>query len=487
MKEFLEYQKEISNLQYTINLLLWELKITAPKDSQSDLVDLIAHFQRMVFELQTNNHYGELLNEIISCDEFNDLKEPEKRYIKNLLRHYEEYKKVPVDFYEEYNKIINESNIAWREAKESNNYDLFKPHLKRVIEITKQYYSYIDSKNSNLYDVMLNKYEIGTKSENLDKLFDELKEEILPLIPENNVETTKLNYNYTKQELIECAKFLLDYIGFDLKKGIIDIYPHGFTEKMNPNDIRITFRETTDPIDFVTTVIHEGGHGIFEQNISPNLSKYENTVIDNLYALHESQSRFYENILGRNKNFWIPIYDKLKQMLHLQIDIDEFIKLLNTPQCSIERVSADELTYCMHIIMRYEIEKMIFNEQLDISQLPKIWNQKTLEYLKVEVKNDAEGLMQDVHWSEGNFGYFPSYLLGAIYDGILLEIIEKELGNIDDILKDGKIKEITQYLIENIYVNGGAYTSFEIFNKLYGKEITAKPLIKYFKNKYSKN
>lgn len=187
---------------------------------------------------------------------------------------------------------------------------------------------------------------------------------------------------------------------------------------MNCNDIRIAFRRTTDPIDFVTTIIHEGGHGIFEQNIAPKLSKFENTTISDLYALHESQSRFFENMLGRNKNFWVPIYDKIKELLHLDIEIDEFVKLLNTPQCGVNRIVADELTYCMHIILRYEIEKMIFNEQIDISQLSKIWNQKTLEYLNVEVKNDAEGLMQDVHWSEVSFGYFPSYLLGANYDGI---------------------------------------------------------------------
>ncbi len=486
MKEFFKYQQEIANLQYTINLLQWELKISAPKDSKENLVELISYHQTKLFELQTSEYYGKLLNFAIASEEFKQLSETEKRYINILKRHYDNYKKIPVEFYSEYAKLKNISNLAWSEAKEKGDYNLFKPYLDKIIKMTIQYYSYLSDKKDNLYDVMLNEYEIGTNSQLIDRLFLELKEGILPLIPKNNDSVKIISYNYTDEELIKCAEFLLNYIGFDLNKGMVGIYPHGYTEKMNCNDIRIAFRRTTDPIDFVTTIIHEGGHGIFEQNIDSKLSKFENTTVSDLYALHESQSRFFENMLGRNKNFWIPIYDKVKELLHLDIEIDEFVKLLNTPQCGVNRIVADELTYCMHIILRYEIEKMIFNEQINISQLPKIWNQKTLEYLNVLVKNDKEGLMQDVHWSEGSFGYFPSYLLGAIYDGILLEIINDELGNIDELLKEGRVKEITKYLIDNIYVNGGAYTSFEIFDKIWGKEITAQPLIKYFNKKHKK-
>lgn len=283
------------------------------------------------------------------------------------------------------------------------------------------------------------------------------------------------------------CKLFLNYIGFDLNKGTLGIYPHGYTEKMSKNDIRIAFSYTNNPIDFVTTIIHEGGHALFEQNISPNLAKYENVTVENLCALHESQSRFYENFLGRNKNFWIPIYDDIKNILNLNYTLDEFVSLLNTPKCNPIRTSADELTYCMHIILRYEIERDIFNGKIKVSELPEIWNQKTKEYLNIEVQNDSEGLMQDVHWSEGDFGYFPSYLLGSIYDGMFFETIQKQLGSVDELLKNGKIKEITDFLIKKIYINGGAYTSLEIINKLCGKEISVKPLINYFNNKYSKN
>lgn len=487
MDNFLKYQNEIASIQYTINLLLWELKINAPKDSEKDLIDLISYHKKNLFSMQTSIQYGNLLKAAMESLEYQTLSEEEKRYIQNLLRHYEKNKKVPTDFYEEYSKMKATANVVWRRAKEKNNYKLFEPYLRKIIELTKKYYKYIYPNIDNLYDAMLNEYEIGIGSELIDKLFSDLKNWIIHLIPFEESNDDQLNFDFTEQQLMDCANYLLDYIGFDLNKGTIGIYPHGYTEKMNKNDIRIAFRYTNDPIDFVTTIIHEGGHGIFEQNISPKLSKYENITIDNLYALHESQSRFYENMLGRNKNFWIPIYDDIKKILNLNYSLDEFVSLLNKPKCNPIRIMSDELTYCMHIILRYEIERDIFNGKIDVSDIPELWNKKTNEYLNVEIKSDGEGLLQDVHWSEGYFGYFPSYLMGSIYDGMFLEGIESQLGSIDDLLKNEKIKEITKYLIDNIYVFGGAYTSLEVIKRICNKDISSEPLINYFNSKYGKN
>ena len=487
MDNFLKYQNEIASIQYTINLLLWELKINAPKDSEKDLIDLISYHKKNLFSMQTSIQYGNLLKATMESLEYQTLSEEEKRYIQNLLRHYEKNKKVPTDFYEEYSKMKATANVVWRRAKEKNNYKLFEPYLRKIIELTKKYYKYIYPNIDNLYDAMLNEYEIGIGSELIDKLFSDLKNGIIHLIPFEESNDDQLNFDFTEQQLMDCANYLLDYIGFDLNKGTIGIYPHGYTEKMNKNDIRIAFRYTNDPIDFVTTIIHEGGHGIFEQNISPKLSKYENITIDNLYALHESQSRFYENMLGRNKNFWIPIYDDIKKILNLNYSLDEFVSLLNKPKCNPIRIMSDELTYCMHIILRYEIERDIFNGKIDVSDIPELWNKKTKEYLNIEIKNDGEGLLQDMHWSEGYFGYFPSYLMGSIYDGMFLEGIESQLGSIDNLLRNGKIKEITKYLIDNIYVFGGAYTSLEVIKRICNKDISSEPLINYFNSKYGRN
>lgn len=483
LEKLWEYQDKITHLQCTINILNWELRINAPKDSSDYLIKVITDFENQLFELQTSKEYGVLLNDVIKSKDFKSLEEPEQRYIENLLRHYNKSKNVPADFFMKYAELKNQANVVWKKAKENNDYESFKPYLKDIIEITKQYYKYIDPKAKNLYDVMLNEYETGITSKTIDELFNELKAAITPIIKMQKGIKNNRKYTYTQEELMECAKYLLNYIGFDMNKGALGIYPHGFSEKMNSNDVRIAFEHSTNPFTFVATIIHEGGHGIFEQRIAPNLSRYDNNSVDNLYALHESQSRFFENILGRRKSFWVPIYDDIKRILHLDLSLDEFVNELNVSTPGLIRTESDELTYCMHIIVRYEMEIEIFNNNADIDSLPKLWNQKMKEYLGVEVDSDANGLMQDVHWSEGNFGYFPSYLLGTIFDGMFLKCIERDLGNIDELLEKGNIKEITKYLTEKIYVNGGAYTSLEILENMYG-ELSSKPIIEYFENKF---
>lgn len=377
-------------------------------------------------------------------------------------------------------------NIVWEQAKSNNDYNMYKPYLKDMIDMTKEYYRYMYP-NLNLYDAMLNTYEEGMTSEIIDKLFNELKESLIPLVkslPKKDYEKKYLK-DYNTSELIECANYLLDYIGFDINRRGLGIYPHGFTEKMNADDVRIAFQKTNNPIDFVSTIIHEGGHGIFEQQMKKELANIQNMCIEDFYALHESQSRFYENILGRNINFWKPIYNDIKKILRLDLDLEEFVDELNNVKPSLIRTKADELTYCFHIIVRYEIEKEIFNNNINIDELPKLWNDKMLEYLGIEVTNNCDGIMQDVHWSEGEFGYFPSYLLGSIYDGMFMETVNENLGDINILLANNRIKEITQFLGQEIHQYGGAYNSLEVIKRVCGKEISAQPLINYFMNKYS--
>ncbi len=483
LEKLRKYQKEIFDLQHCINVIGWDLRISTPRDEKEEVVALISGLEDKLFKLQTNNDYEILLKGAIESDEFKELSLSEQRYINNLLKNYYKKVNVPNDFYIEYTEFLHKSTIVWEEAKKNNDYNIFKPYLEKVIELTKKYYSYINF-DGDLYDVMLNEYEAGLTSDDIDKLFSELKEKILPIIPKEGGLTNFIKINASESDVMKCAEFLLDYIGFDMNKGKLGFYPHGFTEKIGNNDVRIAFKKTNNALDFVSTIIHEGGHGILEQNVNSNLTKYECMTCEGINALHESQSRFFENMLGRNINFWIPIYDKVKEMLGLDVDINEFVKGLNSPVASLVRTEADELTYCMHIILRYEIERDLFSGKINVDDLPNVWNQKMKEYLGVEVINDKDGVMQDVHWAEGDFGYFPSYLIGSIFDGMFLEIIENDLGSIDEILKSGNIKVITKYLIENIYVNGAAFTGREVLEKLGRNNLSVVPLVNYFYKKY---
>ena len=476
--ELMNIITEKTDLEYQINLLNWELRITGAKKSKNYIIDNISRLEDKYYSLVTSDKYGDLLLKFIDSK---DLKDLESKTICNLYEEYKKNKCIPKDFYINYNKNILLATDVWEKAKKENNYELFKPYLKKNIEMTKEYYSYINNKD-NLYDTMLNEYEKGINMCMLDSLFSDLKDFLISFIKKIKSNSKDLKIEYSNEEIKTVSLYLLDYIGFDLDRGNIGIYPHGFTTRINEQDIRIAIDNSSNPLNFVKTIIHEGGHGIFEQNIDKSIAKYSNNCLSGINALHESQSRFYENILSRNKNFWIPIYDDVKKILKLDIDIDSFIDKYNIVTPSLIRTEADEVTYALHIIIRYEIEKEIFNNNLSVDDIPNMWNKKMQEYLGCVPLNDKEGLMQDIHWAECAFGYFPTYLLGNIYDGMLVELMEKELGSIDVLLKNKDIKKITKFLNDKIHKNGNNYA----FNEIIGKNLTVEPLIRLYSNRYNK-
>ncbi len=488
LESFTKYQEQIAHQEYLINLLDWDLRVHSPKDGKDYLIQVKSQLELNTFQLKTSEEYENILRNLIHSQDFDKLSQKEKRYITKLLEDYKRNKQVPEDFYQAYKKQQTITNVVWEEAKEKKDYSLFQPDLEKMIAMTKEYYQYLYP-NQNLYDAMLDSYEKGMTQEVIDPLFQALKQALIPLVHEVCLKKETLpcyRQSYSDSELIDCAKYLLNYIGFDLKRGGLGIYPHGFTTKIHKDDIRIAFSNKENPFAFVSTIIHEGGHGIFEQNIDEKISRLNNDCADNIYGLHESQSRFFENILGRNIHFWKPIYADIKDLLHLDLSLEEFVAYLNDVKLGTIRTEADELTYCLHIIIRYEIERDLFSDKIEVADLPKIWNQKVKEYLGIEVPNDAEGVLQDVHWSEGSFGYFPSYLLGNIYDGMFLEAIEENIGKIDTLLENQQLVKIVEYLTQNIYQYGNTRSASEIIESICHKEISVEPIIRYFKEKYEK-
>ena len=483
-EKLLEYLKKIGELNYLVTTLRWEMDTQAPKKSFDYLINVSTKYEMEAYNMCTSEEYINLIEDLINSDEFSKLSIEEQIYINDLKEEYYKFKRVPSDFYEEFCKLKNNSLNSWVDAKEKNDYESFKPFLMQVIDYTKKYYRYIYPDADNLYDCMLNDYEKGIKSEFIDKLFEELKVELIPIVKNlKEKKVSKVENVLDDSKFIEFAKFLLDYIGFDNSRGALGIYTHGYTTKLNRNDERITFSNRDNPLDSISTIVHEGGHGIFDQNIGENLAKYETYDVGK-YALHESQSRFFENILGRRKSFFVPIYEDIKKYLNIDLSIEEFVDCFNNAKASLVRTEADELTYCLHIIIRYEIEKEIFNGNIDLDKLPEIWNNKYKEYLGISSDDYSHGILQDMHWSDASFGYFPSYLLGSIFDGMLLEEINNKIGDVDSILSSGRIKEITKFLNENIHKFGGAYNINEVSNRVCGNDLEVKPIIKYFKDKY---
>lgn len=490
-KKFRMYLDRLANYKTVLMLLEWDLQTAAPEGGEQGLMDAISYVSTEQFRLLTDQSYGKLLEELAQPEEYEQLDEGLKVTVDRYRKDYEENQRIPEEFYAELVRTSTRSQRAWEKAKRASDYSMFCPWLQKMIDLKRQQYGYTNP-GEEVYEAMLEDFEPGMDSKTIDRLFSELKEELLPLVkkiaektqPDSRKAEGKIDHDSQRH----LQDFLLDYIGFSHEKGTTGESEHPFTTTISYGDVRVTnhFRED-NAINAMFTAIHEGGHAIFEQNIRPEFAKTAVAEV-NWMGLHESQSRFFENILGRNIHFWEPIYDKVCEFLPdlKKLTLEEFEREMNRVQCSMIRTDADEVTFAFHIILRYELERAIFQDQVKAEQLPELWNQKMRELLGITPENDAEGILQDVHWSDGSFGYFPSYLLGSIYDGMFLEAMEKELGSVDDILAQGRIKELTCWLNEKIHQNGSLYTSQEVLQRVCGSEVTALPLIRHFKKKYTK-
>lgn len=484
MQNLKNYLEKIEEINYIIKVLEWEINTALPSSSFKYVTTLKNKYDLELYELQTSKEYKDILNEVIKTKGFEKLSEPEKRYILSLQNEYKKLKKIPKKFYKDFMKLKDDSSNAYLEAKKQKDYKIFKPYLKKLVDYSIKYYSYNNPSNSNIYDLMLSSYEEGLNTKMLDNLFNSLKEQLLPLIKKQKKKKLKeIKYNLDNDTLLNVSKYLLEYIGLDTSKCALGIFTHGYTCKFNNEEVRIAFPKTENIIEHFLTVIHEGGHALYELNISNKLKAFPYYEI-NKNAVHEMVARFYENTLARNKYFWTPIYKDIKKIIKEDISLKDLIKHLNYSHPSLIRTGADELTYPIHIIIRYEIEKALFNRKISVEDLPNIWNQKYKEYLGVEPKDDAEGILQDIHWSDASFGYFPSYLAGTIFDAMLLEKIEEDLGSTNKLLKKNKINEITNYLKDNIFKYGSTYNINELSNRLLNKDLEAESLVKYLKKKY---
>lgn len=490
LEELKEYLNKRNQYEHVCTLLYWDMKTGTPKLGQAGHVEALTHFSSESFAMSTSEKLGELLDKLAEPGEFEELDDTWKFIVKHMKKDFDRNRRIPAELYTAFVQAQAESGNAWEEAKEASDFSLFAPHLQKMIDMTREITGYTDP-GKEIYDALLDQYEEGMDSATIDRLFEDLKKELIPFVkailakqqPENKAFSQYFDPDAQKK----VQDMLLDYMGFRQEAGSVGETEHPFTLSFSSKDVRVTNHYyENDPLSSIFSAIHEGGHAIFDQNVNP---EYDNTVAGscNYMGLHESQSRFYENILGRNKNFWIPIYDRLGELLPAfkEISLEDFYREINHVKNSFIRVNADEVTYCFHIILRHEMEKAIFRDQIPVEELPALWNQKMQEYLQITPANDGEGILQDMHWSDGSFGYFPSYLLGSIYDGMFLDTMREELGDVDQLLRDGKIGEITKWLNEKIHWYGSTRKPKEVISTVCGREVSAEPLIRYFKEKYA--
>lgn len=476
-------------LQTSLVLFEWDNETLAPEEAGSYTAKVIGALSEEYYRNITGDEMGKAIE---ACEKEESLQKVERAVVKAAREAREELICIPVKEYRENAQLVAEAAKVWSKAKKDEDFDSFAPTLEKVISFRKKFASYRKKEGQKLYDTMLNEFEKDFNEELLDEFFGQLKKEIVPLLKEimeskKTIDDSFLTGGYPVEKQRKMAQFLAEYVGFDFKKGVLSVSAHPFTTNLHNHDVRITtsYHDKMDSSMF--SVIHEAGHGLYELGISDEITQTPVGQGTSM-GMHESQSRFFENIIGRNEAFWEPIYGKLTELYPdrlKDIPLKTFVEAINKVEPNLIRTEADELTYSLHIMIRYEIEKIIIEEDIDLKELPGIWADKYEEYLGVRPEKFSEGILQDIHWSQSSFGYFPSYALGNAFGAQLYYHMKKEM-DFDGLLRTGKISVIREYLREHVHKFGKMKTSREILKDVTGEDFNPDYFIQYLKEKYRK-
>ena len=397
--------------------------------------------------------------------------------------------KLPNAFVKESAKTVSKAKNAWIEAKQKNNYATFAPHLKKVVEQARKKADYLGYKE-HPYDALLGIHEPGMTARRLRELFAELKPFLTQMtsrLSNRKVDTSCLRGPYPLEKQEKFCHFILKTIGVDPDSTRLDMSEHPFCIGLHPHDVRITMHASTTNLFMApSAVLHEGGHALYDLGLPAEHFGSPLAECSSI-GIHESQSRFFETYIGQGLPFWKHAYPELQKTFPSQLGntpLDTFYEAINDVRPSLIRVFSDEVSYILHVILRFEIELGFLEGSIDVDDLPRIWNEKMEESLGITPPTDAEGCLQDVHWSCGYFGYFPTYALGNIYAGQIFVALKKALPDWAEHVAQGNLAPIVTYLRENIHKHGHRYSALELIERLSGDTLTSKPYMDYLTEKY---
>jgi carboxypeptidase Taq len=434
---------------------------------------------------------GALLHDLSEEQNGGDPASDEAALVRVATRDYNKAVRVPADFVAEHAIVTTRAFEAWTEARSKSDFQIFRPHLERVLGLVRRYVSFF-APTDHPYDALLDDHEPGMKTAEVQAIFEALRPRQVELLrsiaSQPQVGDSFLHRKYNERKLWAFSAEVTRRLGYDWTRGRMDAAPHPFESSFSINDVRITNRfEAAKPLSIIFSAMHEAGHAMYEQGI--NFSHERTSLAHGAsLAIHESQSRMWENLIGRSVPFWEFMYPSLKRTFPSQLDgvgVRDFCRAINRVEPSFIRVNADEATYNLHVMLRLEIEISMLDGRLSIGDLPEIWNAKMREYLGVTPPNDAQGVLQDVHWSYGSMGYFSTYALGNLVSAQLWEKMRKDIGELDAYIRKGAFDVLLSWLRENIHRHGRKYAPQDLVEQVTGSRITSEPYLRYLTQKYS--
>jgi carboxypeptidase Taq len=486
-QQYIETRRRIADLAYTSGVLSWDQETYMPSGGAALRAQQLSTLAGIVHDMATNTEYGKLLE---SLEQESSLDSKQKNNIRLSLRDYRRAKKYSREFVEEFSRSVSEAFNAWQEAKKKNSFSIFAPKLKKLVELKRQECELLGYEK-HPYDALMDEFEPGLTTADVEMLFDEVRKELVPFvkkIAEQKENSSALAEQYfPKDQQWNFSMDVLRLMGFDFNKGRQDISMHPFTINFGASDVRVTTRiDENDLSDCVTGTIHEGGHALYEQGLPESEYGLPSGEAVSL-GIHESQSRLWENQVGRSFAFWKGQTKLIQSHFPEQLkeaDAEKLFEAFNVVKPSFIRVSADELTYHFHIMIRFEVEKALFDGSLEVDQIPAFWNKRYKDYLGIEVPDDASGCLQDVHWSHGSFGYFPTYSIGSFYAAQFFAQAEKAIPDLEKKIESGNFTELLNWLRENIHQYGKQFQAKELCMRITGEVLQFRHFMDYAKKKY---
>jgi carboxypeptidase Taq len=490
MQELVELAAELEDLNHIGAVLGWDQQTYMPPGGAEERGLQLSSLGRIMHEKFTSDEVGQLISELV--DEVGDLnaETDEARMVKVSKRAYDKQTKVPLPLLMETIQTTTMANETWVKAKSEADFSIFQPDLEKIVDLRKQY-AELFQPYDHIYDALLDDFEPGMKTADVKEIFDQLRPQQVEIVhaimekepPDNSF--LKQHYKEEYQEIV--GRDVITRFGYDWNRGRLDIAPHPFTTEFGLGDVRITTRYLKDDAgSALFSTMHEAGHAMYGQGVAKKYRRHPLSGAASL-AIHESQSRLWENLVGRSKEFWSFFYPSL-QMLFPEFLADvrreDFYRGINRVEPSLIRVEADEATYNMHVMLRLEIEIGLMEGTIEVKDLPEIWNTRMQEYLGVTPPDDAQGVLQDVHWSGGMIGYFPTYALGNLASVQLWDTMLAQHPNVPDDIAQGKFDTILGWMREHVHQYGNKFEPQEIMLKATGSKITPEPYVQYLKTKY---
>jgi carboxypeptidase Taq len=475
---------EIYDLERVGFLLSWDMETTMPPDAAPARAEQRATIGRATHERLVSDELGRLLEELRGMEESLPYESDEASLIRVARRDHEKACRVPAELRAE---ILRSGALglgAWLEARERRDFEVLRPHFERLLELRRRYVDCFEP-TGDPYDVLLDDHERGFTTAETETVFEHLKRELVPLVEAaRETEGEELQGPFPVEGQRAFALDLLDRLGFDPRSWRLDHSEHPFTAGLALEDIRLTshFKETH--LSGIFAAIHEFGHGLYERQISPSLARTP-LAAGASSALHESQSRMWENLVGRSRAFWRFAYDDLREALPglRTVEPDRFFRAVNRIRPSLTRVDADEITYNLHIVLRFELERELLAGRLEPRDLPAAFDERMHAYLGVDVPDARAGVLQDIHWSDAGFGYFPTYSLGNVMSVQIWERACADLGDLDARIERGEFGALREWLREHLHRHGRKFTPRETLVRAAGSEIDPEPYVRYLKGK----